>query len=532
MTKRTSEESNKKMTLKEKLEIIEYKKSFKSTTDTRIAEIFTQKFGKNVCRRSIKDFMKKEEQIKNAFILNGSLTTIPRNIKYDKVDKALKLWIDMIENQGGFITEEILKSKAKDFFKNANAEKECNEFKASNGWLYRFKKRHNISLKQCSGESFSVQNQNYDGFINLLKEKIAEYGEKNVFNCDETALFYKLAPSKSLLCRVRNGIKRYKDRITIMLACNMEGSEKIKPFVIGKFRNPRAFKNFDKDFFCRYTHNKNAWMTSAEFNTWLFDWNSELRSKNRKILLVLDNCPGHKITCETSHIELLFLPKNSTSKLQPLDAGIIRSFKAKFYSYQLSFIVGKITKDVSVEKLFKEFLVKDAIIYAKYAWDDVSSDTIKHCWQKVVEITAFSIENPSLAFNEDSQEEKIINFEEVTQNLCVGDLAEESEYLDFRPDFFDIDIPECKFFKEIGEFKDENGKLEDENDFNSTDTEPETHNISYSNVISSLKTLKDYFLKDGNIDQIVYESLKSIETKIYLKRNSELKTLHDYFKKK
>jgi hypothetical protein len=32
---------------------------------------------------------------------------------------------------------------------------------------------------------------------------------------------------------------------------------------------------------------------------------------NRKILLFLDSCSSHKITFETSNIELLFLPKKA-----------------------------------------------------------------------------------------------------------------------------------------------------------------------------------------------------------------------------
>ncbi|KAG0433838.1 hypothetical protein DMUE_5381, partial [Dictyocoela muelleri] len=53
------------------------------------------------------------------------------------------------------------------------------------------------------------------------------------------------------------------------------------------------------------------------------------------------------------------------------DAGIIRSFKSKFFSYQLSSIVNRITSEVFIENLYKEITIKDAIIYSKYAWDDV-----------------------------------------------------------------------------------------------------------------------------------------------------------------
>ncbi|KAG0441489.1 Tigger transposable element-derived protein 6 [Dictyocoela muelleri] len=127
-------------------------------------------------------------------------------------------------------------------------------------------------------------------------------------------------------------------------------------------------------------------MMSFEFNRWLFDLNFELKNKNREILLILDYCYSHKITSELSNIELLFLPKNSTSKLQPLDAGIIKSLKAKYFGYQLSKIVNEISPGVIVKNLFKEITIKDEIIYSKYAWDYVSKDTIINCWKKVIKM--------------------------------------------------------------------------------------------------------------------------------------------------
>lgn len=63
------------------------------------------------------------------------------------------------------------------------------------------------------------------------------------FHCIETMLFFKLAPSKSLIKTVRKDIKRYKDRISILLAFNMSGTIKLSPASIGKIKNSRPLKN-------------------------------------------------------------------------------------------------------------------------------------------------------------------------------------------------------------------------------------------------------------------------------------------------
>ena len=98
--------------------------------------------------------------------------------------------------------------------------------------------------------------------------------------------------------------------------------------------------------------------------------------------MFLDNFSGHKPNYTYSNIEICFLPKNSSAKLQPLDAEIIRSFKSKYFNYQMSNIVLKTTSVINAETLYKQFSLKDALVYISYAWKDVTSETLKNCWNK------------------------------------------------------------------------------------------------------------------------------------------------------
>ena len=51
----------------------------------------------------------------------------------------------------------------------------------------------------------------------------------------------------------------------------------------------------------------------------------------RKVLLLVDNCSAHPKHVEgLRNIELFFLSPNTTSKIQPYDAGIIRAFKMHY----------------------------------------------------------------------------------------------------------------------------------------------------------------------------------------------------------
>jgi hypothetical protein len=74
--------------------------------------------------------------------------------------------------------------------------------------------------------------------------------------------------------------------------CEYNGTDKKRLFVIGKSQTPRCFKNVQK-LPIEYAANKKAWMTSDIFQQYVSKWNNELRQKNRKILLLVDNCPAN-----------------------------------------------------------------------------------------------------------------------------------------------------------------------------------------------------------------------------------------------
>ena len=169
------------------------------------------------------------------------------------------------------------------------------DFKASNGWLESFKKRHNISSKEICGEAADVSEQTVMDWKEKLPSLCVGYASKDIFNADETGLFLRGLPSKSLVARGDDckGGKHSKERITPMFGASVTG-EKLKPFVIGRSLKPRCFQGVDTARLPAYWFaNKKAWMTTALFQDWLKILNRQMRSQNRKILLFIDNAPSH-----------------------------------------------------------------------------------------------------------------------------------------------------------------------------------------------------------------------------------------------
>ncbi|CAF4055160.1 unnamed protein product [Rotaria magnacalcarata] len=109
-------------------------------------------------------------------------------------------------------------------------------FKGSNGWLDRFRTRYNIQFRVICGESRAVDQNIVEDWKTRLISMIEHYDPENIYNCDETGLFYKLMPDRSMtIDRIDSkGGKKSKERYTVMLCSNWTGSNKLKPVVIVK----------------------------------------------------------------------------------------------------------------------------------------------------------------------------------------------------------------------------------------------------------------------------------------------------------
>ena len=72
------------------------------------------------------------------------------------------------------------------------------DFKASSGWLTRFKGRHNISAGVLCGESASVNQEIIEEWTSHVPEILRDYDQENIYNMDKTAIFYRKLPDKTL----------------------------------------------------------------------------------------------------------------------------------------------------------------------------------------------------------------------------------------------------------------------------------------------------------------------------------------------
>jgi hypothetical protein len=65
------------------------------------------------------------------------------------------------------------------------------------------------------------------------KTVLNTYSPENIFNTDETGLYYKATLDYCLIFKIASACagKKDKDRITVLLTCSMMGTIKMKPLV-------------------------------------------------------------------------------------------------------------------------------------------------------------------------------------------------------------------------------------------------------------------------------------------------------------
>ena len=253
------------------------------------------------------------------------------------------------------------------------------------GWLEKWLTRYHVKCAVLCGENEEVKEDVLQDWSRRLPVLCSGYDMKDIFNADETGIFFRALPSRSMIAKGDNasGTKTCKMRITAMVAVSAKG-EKLKPLIIGKSAKPRCFQGFNiSELGVIYKYNRKAWMTSEIFKEWANIINNKMLIQGRNILMFVDNCAAHP-HLQLSNLKFVFLLPNTTSKLQPGDTGIIQTLKLNYRKRLMRHILYTISQDTpsSGSDLLKTVTLLDAIMWWKGAWDLLQEDTVMKCFAK------------------------------------------------------------------------------------------------------------------------------------------------------
>ncbi|XP_060072127.1 tigger transposable element-derived protein 6-like [Ylistrum balloti] len=151
-----------------------------------------------VPQNTLSTWVKNKVSIKEKFLAAdiGSSRKRDKKAKFPELENALIKWFAQVRSQNIPLSGEVVKLKAKEFATKLG----LSDFESSTGWLDRFKERNNLSFKKVCGESKSVDSQSNQmlDWQTKLKSILQEYQPCDIYNADETGIFFRLLPDKTL----------------------------------------------------------------------------------------------------------------------------------------------------------------------------------------------------------------------------------------------------------------------------------------------------------------------------------------------
>ena len=433
---------------------IEFKKELitKYESGMRVS-VLAKEFG--MAKSTISTILKNKDQLKASEVAKGSsVLSKQRPQVLEEVEKLLLIFINEKQLSGDSLSEDAICAKAKILYEDIKKDPiivpEGFDFKASRGWFEKFKKRSGIHSVVRHGEAASSDKAAADKYKVEFKQCVnaEQYVPQQVFNMDETGLFWKKMPRRTYITREEksmSGHKPMKDRLTLLLCGNASGDFKVKPLLIYHSENPRAFKanNVIKGRLpIIWRSNKKAWLTRQICTEWVHEVFGpavkkylEEKKLPLRCCLLMDNAPAHPpgleedLTEEFDFIKIKFLPANTTPLLQPMDQQVIANFKKLYtkFLFQRCFEVTSETQLTLRDFWKNHFNIYHSITLIDKAWNQVSYRTMNSAWRKlwpdcVIERQFDSVAGTSTAADneEESREDSQLIDEIVSMGQNLG----------------------------------------------------------------------------------------------------------------
>jgi transposase len=333
---RVTEKMRRQWNAREKLAVIMYHE--KGNSKNKTAARF------NIQTKQVRDWVNKKDQLLKA---QPGLKRLNkgRPPKYVTLETALVEWVRERRNNQQAVSRQMIQVKAKAFAREQEWQTiypDIQDFTFSHKWLDGWMVRNNLSnrrrttVAQHLPDNLIEKQQEFLAFI-MYRRIQHDYPIGLIGNMDETPMTFDLPScttvdetgTRTVSIRTTG---HEKTNFTVVLTCMADGT-KLPPIVIFKLKNiPRG--NFPPEVIVRA--NPTGWMNENEMLYWIENvWIKRAgRLSNPQSLLVLDSFSAHivdsvKRRFGEKNTNIAVIPGGLTSRLQPLDVSINKSFKSK-----------------------------------------------------------------------------------------------------------------------------------------------------------------------------------------------------------
>ncbi|XP_026699616.1 uncharacterized protein LOC113477503 [Athene cunicularia] len=328
---------------------------------------------------------RRREQILANWLTNANpLRKRKREGKGGEVEDALFAWFQQALARGERLSGPILKAKAQELAQSLGQ-----DFEATDGWLCRWKTRHNIVFKRYQEEKVDADVGSAQSWLSeVLPGLLTGYHAHDVFSAEETGLLYRGYPERAQApgdLRRLDGTKA-RDRVSVLCCANHTGTEKRQLLVVGRSRRLRCLPKDLRALPVTYTSSGNAWVTARIFQEWILRWDQELRHHCRRVVLFVGRSSAHppELSTKLHNIRLVFFPANASSVAQPMDLGIIPNLKGHYRALVLARAAQDpaLARAGRVAEIAGQVTLLDAIYLLHKAWRLVQPATVRSCFRK------------------------------------------------------------------------------------------------------------------------------------------------------
>ena len=175
------------LNVKERNELRKLHKDNAHLTQTDLQGWVQRTFGKAIGRSTIGKILRRD------FELELNPNQLKRRIcHFPEMEMELYKFVLQHEDKVT-LSDDLLHIKANKLLREQNS-----EGKVSLSWVQKFKTRHGIKMRKLYGEAGDVDPETLVEQRRKLQELIDQYEPQDVFNFDETGLFFRMKPSQTL----------------------------------------------------------------------------------------------------------------------------------------------------------------------------------------------------------------------------------------------------------------------------------------------------------------------------------------------
>lgn len=307
----------------------------------------------------------------------------------DMLDNDLLEWLLDERIEGRAVSNIMLTEKAREIATRLDLPN-ARDFRASVGWLSRWKKRMNVGIRRGTNESQHLP-EDYREQCNAFRQAVItfrqeqDYTPYNIANADQTMVRFDMAPKYTnnmvgeKTVRISN-TGSSKSGFTVMLCAHASGHKK-KAAIFFKENNgqipPRVNAQLRIPNNVCVSASKNGWMTSEKMFEWLRRvWGRNIDDVRR--LIILDRATVHTANAVQERVreldtDMVYIPGGCTHLLQPADRSWCKPFKDRLRRQWVNWMQGA---QRNARGNLKKPNRQNVIDWVSTAWESVSEEIV------------------------------------------------------------------------------------------------------------------------------------------------------------